>query len=130
MATFLAVLILRLLEETKDVGKILNNVFLIFPQFCFAMGLFDLYYNANIVEQCTKNAFTELACKSADPPLVYQTNPWVIEEGGIGRYLLSLFILTPLFFLILSFIEWEITTNKVRSFFKVRRLEFTFSQVV
>ena len=130
MATFLAVLILRLIEETQDVGKILNNVFLIFPQFCFAMGLFDLYYNANVVEQCTKNAFTKIACQSADPPIVYQEDPWVIAEGGIGRYLLSLFILTPLFFLILSFIEWEITTNRVRSFFKVTKLEPYFSRVV
>ena len=71
MATFLAVLILRVLPQTQDVGKMLNNVFLIFPQFCFAMGLFDLYYNANIVEQCTKNSFTEIACKTED--LVYQT---------------------------------------------------------
>ena len=85
IGSFLAVFILRLIpgtsenillsslvyyfhhkKDTQDVGKMLNNLFLIFPQFNFAMGLFDIYYNANILQQCTEDEMAKAACEYAN----------------------------------------------------------------
>ena len=35
LVTYLAVFILKIIESTRDIGRALNNLFLIFPQVCF-----------------------------------------------------------------------------------------------
>jgi len=46
------------------------------------------------------------------------SNPYSLEAGGIGRYLLAMGILCPVLFALLAFIEFEITTNRVRRFWR------------
>ena len=35
LVTYLAVFILKIIESTRDIGRALNNLFLVFPQVCF-----------------------------------------------------------------------------------------------
>lgn len=37
-----------------------------------------------------------------------------MERGGIGRYLVALALLIPIYFLLLALIEFEYTTNQLR----------------
>ena len=130
LVTYLAVFILKIIESTRDIGNALNNLFLIFPQecfhddtgldslaifesaykFCFAMGLFDIYNNANLAESCEKTAISREACAS-DDFFSYTLHPWSFESGGIGRYLVALSLHIPAFFLMLALIEWELATK-------------------
>ena len=43
LVTYLAVFILKIIESTRDIGRALNNLFLIFPQFCFQLTSLCLY---------------------------------------------------------------------------------------
>ena len=53
IAPFLTVIILRVPQlELKETADLLNNIFLILPQFNLAQGLFDLYFNSNILKIC------------------------------------------------------------------------------
>ena len=100
----------------KEAGEVLNDVFCIFPQFNFAMGLFDIYYNANIVKGCTSSKLAELACKAQN--VTYSLDPWAVADGGIGRYTISLALEIPALFALLYLVEWESTTQRIRSTFK------------
>ena len=74
------------------------------------MGLFDIYNNANLAESCEKTALARDAC-AADDFFNYTLYPWSFEAGGVGRYLLALFLHIPAFFSLLALIEWELATK-------------------
>ena len=62
MNTFITVAILRVPDlGLQSTALMLNNWFLIFPQFNFAMGLFDLYFNTNILKVCEEK---EILCEA------------------------------------------------------------------
>ena len=48
--------------------------------------------------------------------IIYR-NRWSTEEGGAGRYLVALAIEIPAYFLLLAFVEWEVTTRRLGSLF-------------
>ena len=74
------------------------------------MGLFDVYNNANLAESCEETAMARDACAS-DDFFSYTLYPWSFESGGIGKYLLALFLQIPTFFSFLALIEYEQATK-------------------
>ena len=74
------------------------------------MGLFDVYNNANLAESCEETDIARDACAS-DDFFSYTLYPWSFESGGIGKYLLALFLQIPTFFSFLALIEYEQATK-------------------
>ena len=81
IGTFLIVLILRRVEQEESVknveidtefkiGDFLNDLFCIFPQFNFAYGLFEIYYNSNVKSKCTTDNETISFCQMSN--ITYQ----------------------------------------------------------
>ena len=74
------------------------------------MGLFDVYNNANLAESCEETDIARDSCAS-DDYFNYTLYPWSFESGGIGKYLLALFLQIPTFFSFLALIEYEQATK-------------------
>ena len=62
IAPFITIVILRVPQlELLDTARVLNKVFCVLPQFNLAMGLFDLYFNSNILKICVDH---EMLCEA------------------------------------------------------------------
>ena len=73
-----------------------------------------VYLNANIRSICTQSPENKLNCKFQN--INYQENSYAFQDGGIGRYLLSMALMIPILFGFLAIIEYEMTTGKIRYF--------------
>lgn len=102
--------------DLEDVAKRMDYAFCMFPQYDLARGLFVLYINANIKALCTESEENEIICEMQN--ITYVTNAYSLEDGGIGRHLLAMGILCPVLFGLLAFIEFEVTSNRVRRIFR------------
>jgi hypothetical protein len=47
-----------------ETSWLLNKIFLILPQYNFAQGVFDLYYNSNVLQFCTKSIKNQGLCET------------------------------------------------------------------
>ena len=62
-----------------------------------------------------------------NPSLLFR-DKYSFDEGGIGKYVVSLLVLTPGYFLLLSLIEYEYTTNFISQ--KIKNLKKKFRKSV
>ncbi|CAG5090419.1 Oidioi.mRNA.OKI2018_I69.PAR.g12593.t1.cds [Oikopleura dioica] len=115
--TFITYSILSDLDDISEgTINLIDRLFSIAPQYCFARIIFLIYYNGNIYKACEENEITRTACEEAG--FVYVKDVLTIEEGGIGEYLAVAIALIILYFVLLSLIEWESGTKTLSRFFK------------
>uniref|UniRef100_A0AAQ5Z9M5 ABC transporter domain-containing protein n=1 Tax=Amphiprion ocellaris TaxID=80972 RepID=A0AAQ5Z9M5_AMPOC len=87
-ATFLAVTIMTIPElNLQDLSRLLDKVFLIFPNYCLGMSFSQFYQNYEFISFCTPNEITKEICKKYN--ITYQMNYFSLEEPGVGRFLLA-----------------------------------------
>ncbi|XP_039258738.2 phospholipid-transporting ATPase ABCA3-like isoform X1 [Styela clava] len=107
LATIITINVLMLIDDnTRDVAKILDWVFLILPQYSIGQGLADLYTNDKMVNVCTTDAMMEAICEEYG--ITFQTNFLAWERYGVGRFVVFMFLEGLLFFGILFAIEYDI----------------------
>ncbi|XP_051987338.1 phospholipid-transporting ATPase ABCA3 [Xyrauchen texanus] len=105
-ATFLAVTILAIPElKLQDLSHLLDKVFLLFPNYCLGMSFSQFYQNYEVIAFCTPNPITEIICKINN--LTYQLNYFSIEEPGVGRLLVAMFLQGVVFIALLFLIELQ-----------------------
>ena len=85
MCTFLSVTLVRQFD-TFEKAEMINSWFLWFPPHCFAMSIFDLYFNAQMGKTCENKGFQKLCDYGILP---YVENPYSLENGGVGKYLVA-----------------------------------------
>uniref|UniRef100_A0A672RSN6 ATP-binding cassette sub-family A member 3-like n=1 Tax=Sinocyclocheilus grahami TaxID=75366 RepID=A0A672RSN6_SINGR len=103
-ATFLAVTIMTIPElKLVDLSHLLDKVFLIFPNYCLGMSFSEFYQNYEIITFCTSSDFAEYICKYYN--ITYQVNYFSMDEPGVGRFLVAMFLQGVVFIALLFFIE-------------------------
>uniref|UniRef100_A0A673N665 ATP-binding cassette sub-family A member 3-like n=1 Tax=Sinocyclocheilus rhinocerous TaxID=307959 RepID=A0A673N665_9TELE len=103
-ATFLAVTIMTIPElKLVDLSHLLDKVFLIFPNYCLGMSFSEFYQNYEIITFCTSSVFAEYICKYYN--ITYQVNYFSMDEPGVGRFLVAMFLQGVVFIALLFFIE-------------------------
>uniref|UniRef100_A0A673N7P9 ATP-binding cassette sub-family A member 3-like n=1 Tax=Sinocyclocheilus rhinocerous TaxID=307959 RepID=A0A673N7P9_9TELE len=75
-----------------DLSHLLDKVFLIFPNYCLGMSFSEFYQNYEIITFCTSN-------------ITYQVNYFSMDEPGVGRFLVAMFLQGVVFIALLFFIE-------------------------
>ncbi|CBY39653.1 unnamed protein product [Oikopleura dioica] len=120
MAPFITKIILRVpafgLMETS---WLLNKIFLILPQYNFAQGVFDLYYNANVLQFCTKSIKNEGLCETTG--IKFNRNIYSMDDIGVGRYLLAMFFQWIVSFTVLFSIEYFRANHTYKTCFKSQK---------
>ncbi|KAF6019161.1 hypothetical protein EB796_022529 [Bugula neritina] len=136
--------ILGAIEETKDIGKYLDWIFLVlFPNYNLSKGLAKLYNNYDFLDLCFntkpkdvygrdpgKDSLLEICdllgkdqedacCKDAcgDSCINYQENYFAWADAGVGKYAVFLVIQCIFCWLIIVLIETEIL---VKLIYKIR----------
>uniref|UniRef100_A0A671SGN1 ATP-binding cassette sub-family A member 3-like n=1 Tax=Sinocyclocheilus anshuiensis TaxID=1608454 RepID=A0A671SGN1_9TELE len=103
-ATFLAVTIMTIPElKLVDLSHLLDKVFLIFPNYCLGMSFSEFYQNYEIITFCTSSVLAEYICKYYN--ITYQVNYFSMDEPGVGRFLVAMFLQGVVFIALLFFIE-------------------------
>uniref|UniRef100_A0AAQ6AQX1 ABC transporter domain-containing protein n=1 Tax=Amphiprion ocellaris TaxID=80972 RepID=A0AAQ6AQX1_AMPOC len=115
-ATFLAVTIMTIPElNLQDLSRLLDKVFLIFPNYCLGMSFSQFYQNYEFISFCTPNEITKEICKKYN--ITYQMNYFSLEEPGVGRFLLA-FTLQGVVYNVLLFVIELNSQKRLRGFLK------------
>ncbi|XP_066546484.1 phospholipid-transporting ATPase ABCA3 [Amia ocellicauda] len=106
-ATFLTVAIMAIPElKLVHLSKILDKVFLIFPNYCLGMAFSEFYQNYELLEFCTSSSMAKMICNFYN--LTYQENYFAWEAPGAGRFLVAMSIQGVVFLVLLFVIELQI----------------------
>ncbi|XP_058509003.1 phospholipid-transporting ATPase ABCA3 [Solea solea] len=119
-ATFLAVTIMTIPElNLQDMSRLLDKVFLIFPNYCLGMSFSQFYQNYEFISFCTSGPFSQSLCKYLN--ITYQTNYFSMSEPGVGRFLVAFSIQGVVYICLLFVIElqcvhtlWRVLTSLSR----------------
>ncbi|XP_074552265.1 phospholipid-transporting ATPase ABCA3 [Halichoeres trimaculatus] len=105
-ATFLAVSIMTIPElNLLDLSRLLDKVFLIFPNYCLGMSFSQFYQNYQFISFCTTNPLTEDICKYLN--ITYQKNYFSMSEPGVGRFLVAFSVQGVVYIILLFIIELQ-----------------------
>ncbi|MBN3289285.1 ABCA3 protein, partial [Polypterus senegalus] len=103
-ATFLAITIMAIPElGLVDLSKLLDKVFLIFPNYCLGMSISDFYQNYEFLQFCTSSLIAKFICQKYN--ITYQEDYFSWETPGIGRFLVSMAVQGGVFMLLIFLIE-------------------------
>ncbi|XP_023310224.1 ATP-binding cassette sub-family A member 3-like [Anoplophora glabripennis] len=110
---------LKGIPSTTDIGDDLHEVFLIFPHFCLAMGLIDVYEFQIQKELCKKCEvqFCHEGMKKGECKDVHKSY-YMWDSPGIGKNLSFLFIVGLILYLVHLFIEYKLF---IRLFYYITR---------
>ncbi|XP_061703260.1 phospholipid-transporting ATPase ABCA3 isoform X2 [Syngnathoides biaculeatus] len=104
--TFLTVTIMTIPElNLRNLSRLLDKVFLIFPNYCLGMSFSQFYQNYEFITFCTTNPFTQAICKYLN--ITYQANYFSMSEPGVGRFMVAFSIQGFVFILLLFVIELQ-----------------------
>nr|XP_061805523.1 phospholipid-transporting ATPase ABCA3-like [Nerophis lumbriciformis] len=113
-ATFLAVTIMTIPElNLQNLSRLLDKVFLIFPNYCLGMSFCQFYQNYEFISFCTTSPETMVICKFLN--ITYQSNYFSMSEPGVGRFLVALSTQGVIFMILLFVIELQ-CVRSVRQF--------------
>jgi len=101
MCTFLSVTLVRQFD-TFEKAEMINSWFLWFPPHCFAMSFFDLYFNAQMGKTCETAGYRKLCDYGILP---YVENPYSLENGGVGKYLVAFLAQIIIFWTLLMMMQ-------------------------
>ena len=101
MCSFLSVTLVRQFD-TFEKAEMINSWFLWFPPHCFAMSIFDLYFNAQMGKTCESAGYKKLCDYGILP---YVENPYSLENGGVGKYLVAFFAQIIFFWTLLMMLQ-------------------------
>uniref|UniRef100_A0A3P8WEF2 ATP binding cassette subfamily A member 3 n=1 Tax=Cynoglossus semilaevis TaxID=244447 RepID=A0A3P8WEF2_CYNSE len=111
-ATFLAVSIMTIPGQLffsklnlQNLSKLLDKVFLIFPNYCLGMSFSQFYQNYEFITFCTSSPFSQALCKVLN--ITYQPNYFSMSEPGVGRFLVAFSIQGVVFIILLFVIELQ-----------------------
>ncbi|XP_015215344.2 phospholipid-transporting ATPase ABCA3 isoform X1 [Lepisosteus oculatus] len=103
-ATFLTVTIMAIPElKLVDLSKILDKVFLVFPNYCLGMAFSEFYQNYELLKFCPSSSLSEAICQMYN--LTYQENYFDWAAPGVGRFLVALSSQGAVFLVLLFVIE-------------------------
>ncbi|KAM8824363.1 phospholipid-transporting ATPase ABCA3 isoform 1-T4 [Synchiropus picturatus] len=109
-ATFLAVTIMTIPElQLRNMSRLLDKVFLIFPNYCLGMSFCQFYQNYEFITICTQNQMTEDICNRLN--ITYQENFFSMSEPGVGRFLVAFAVQGVVFIMLLFVIELQCFRN-------------------
>uniref|UniRef100_A0A8D3B2N6 ABC transporter domain-containing protein n=1 Tax=Scophthalmus maximus TaxID=52904 RepID=A0A8D3B2N6_SCOMX len=98
-ATFLAVSIMTIPElKLQDMSRLLDKVFLIFPNYCLGMSFSQFYQNYEFMSFCTSSPISKTVCKYLSK---YCLDP------GVGRFLVAFSVQGVVFIILLFVIELQ-----------------------
>uniref|UniRef100_A0AAY4BEA4 ABC transporter domain-containing protein n=1 Tax=Denticeps clupeoides TaxID=299321 RepID=A0AAY4BEA4_9TELE len=97
----------------QDLSRILDKVFLIFPNYCLGMSFSQFYQNYELINFCTSSAVTEAICKYWSEYVVRE-NYFSMSTPGTGRFLLAMAVQGLVFIMLLFAIELQ-TVQKLFS---------------
>uniref|UniRef100_A0AAY4BFC7 ABC transporter domain-containing protein n=1 Tax=Denticeps clupeoides TaxID=299321 RepID=A0AAY4BFC7_9TELE len=123
-ATFLAVTIMTIPElGLQDLSRILDKVFLIFPNYCLGMSFSQFYQNYELINFCTSSAVTEAICKywSEYVVRVVEENYFSMSTPGTGRFLLAMAVQGLVFIMLLFAIELQTVQKLFSAICRTRR---------
>ncbi|XP_051573029.1 phospholipid-transporting ATPase ABCA3-like isoform X1 [Myxocyprinus asiaticus] len=105
-ATFLAVTIMTIPElNLQNLSHLLDKVFLLFPNYCLGMSFSQFYQNYEVITFCTSSPLAEIICKLYN--ITYQVNYFSLEEPGVGRFLVAMFLQGVVFIALVFLIELQ-----------------------
>ncbi|XP_061740845.1 phospholipid-transporting ATPase ABCA3 [Nerophis ophidion] len=109
-ATFLAVTIMDIPElHLQNLSRLLDKVFLIFPNYCLGMSFCQFYQNYEFISFCMTSPVTQTICKYLN--ITYQTNYFDMSAPGVGRFLLAFSIQGVVYIILLFVIELQCIRN-------------------
>uniref|UniRef100_A0A3Q3GMJ2 ATP-binding cassette, sub-family A (ABC1), member 3b n=1 Tax=Labrus bergylta TaxID=56723 RepID=A0A3Q3GMJ2_9LABR len=108
-ATFLAVSIMTIPElDLQDLSRLLDKVFLIFPNYCLGMSFSQFYQNYQFISFCTTSDFSKSFCKYLSKyNITYQKNYFSMSEPGVGRFLVAFSVQGVVYIILLFVIEMQ-----------------------
>ncbi|KAL0993447.1 hypothetical protein UPYG_G00108010 [Umbra pygmaea] len=105
-ATFLTVTIMTIPElNLLDLSRILDKVFLLFPNYCLGMSFSQFYQNYELLSFCMSNPIATRVCKAWN--ITYQEDYFSMSEPGVGRFLLAMSVQGLVFITLLFVIELQ-----------------------
>uniref|UniRef100_A0A672IQI6 ABC transporter domain-containing protein n=1 Tax=Salarias fasciatus TaxID=181472 RepID=A0A672IQI6_SALFA len=105
-STFLAVTIMTIPElNLQSMSRLLDKVFLIFPNYCLGMSFSQFYQNYEFISFCTSSPMSKAICQVLN--ITYQTNYFSMSEPGVGRFLVAFSVQGVVFIVLLFVIELQ-----------------------
>uniref|UniRef100_A0A6Q2XA99 ABC transporter domain-containing protein n=1 Tax=Esox lucius TaxID=8010 RepID=A0A6Q2XA99_ESOLU len=105
-ATFLTVTIMTIPElNLLDLSRILDKVFLLFPNYCLGMAFSQFYQNYELITFCTSSDLAMTICKIWN--ITYQEDYFSMSEPGVGRFLVAMSVQGLVFIQFLFVIELQ-----------------------
>lgn len=105
-ATFLAVVIMTIPElHLQHLSKLLDKVFLIFPNYCLGMSFTQFYQNYEFISFCTSSWLSQSLCDTLN--ITYQPNYFSMSEPGVGRFLVAFSVQGVVYIILLFVIELQ-----------------------
>ncbi|CAB1350110.1 unnamed protein product, partial [Coregonus sp. 'balchen'] len=91
--------------KLQDLSRILDKVFLLFPNYCLGMSFSQFYQNYQFITFCTSNPMATGFCRFLN--ITYQENYFSMSEPGVGRFLVALSLQGVVFITLLFIIEMQ-----------------------
>jgi len=107
LAMYIAVIICNVVDE-RDVGTIMNYIFLLFPTYAYPKALGDIAINVSERKNCQKNLVSQFVCavrEQVEGRKLYQDNIFSMELPGIGMHCLYMFLVAVVEFILVLLIE-------------------------
>ncbi|TSK87603.1 ATP-binding cassette sub-family A member 3 [Bagarius yarrelli] len=105
-ATFLAVTIMTIPDlQLQNLSRLLDKVFLLFPNYCLGMSFSQFYQNYETICFCTTSFITKEICHLYN--ITYQLNYFSMNEPGVGSYLVAMSLQGVVFIILLFVIELQ-----------------------
>ncbi|KAM6155645.1 ATP-binding cassette sub-family A member 17-like [Rhynchocyon petersi] len=117
--------------EYKAIFKSLDNTFLVFPGHCLGMAFSNLFYNFGFQKFCNAKKLSKVECLKVSEGYVIQENIYAWESLGMGKYMVALAILGPIYLMLLFLIETNMLRRlkaRMSDFFKKQNLVY-FTEV-
>uniref|UniRef100_A0A8D3B2I6 ABC transporter domain-containing protein n=1 Tax=Scophthalmus maximus TaxID=52904 RepID=A0A8D3B2I6_SCOMX len=123
-ATFLAVSIMTIPElKLQDMSRLLDKVFLIFPNYCLGMSFSQFYQNYEFMSFCTSSPISKTVCKYLSKKTTSS-----MSEPGVGRFLVAFSVQGVVFIILLFVIELQFVRTIRRFLTSLVRRQKKFSQ--
>uniref|UniRef100_A0A8D3EBB0 ABC transporter domain-containing protein n=1 Tax=Scophthalmus maximus TaxID=52904 RepID=A0A8D3EBB0_SCOMX len=120
-ATFLAVSIMTIPElKLQDMSRLLDKVFLIFPNYCLGMSFSQFYQNYEFMSFCTSSPISKTVCK--------YLSKYCLDVPGVGRFLVAFSVQGVVFIILLFVIELQFVRTIRRFLTSLVRRQKKFSQ--